>query len=179
VIVGTEDEPFDGNVEIRLHGNSQSQSELALDPRDPKFYPVSNSNIIVNGSLEMFGTQRTRVTRLLDSAHPQTKTLIVDTGLDVVEGDKLGLPATNVQMYDSETVTVADYDPETGIVTLTEPLQGYHFGQSESTAESYDGVDMRGEVLLLSSNVRITSSNDAASNSSGSMSDDSPRPYGC
>jgi hypothetical protein len=55
---------------------------------------------------------------------------MVDTGLDFVQGDKLGLPATNVQMYDSETVTVADYDPETGIVTLTEELQGYHFGQS-------------------------------------------------
>ena len=38
---------------------------------------------------------------------------------------------------------------------------------------------MRGEVLLLSSNVRITSSNDAARNSDGSMSGDSPRPLGC
>jgi hypothetical protein len=86
--------------------------------------------MIVNGYLGLFGTQRTRVTRLFDSAHPQTKTLMVDTGLDFVQGDKLGLPATNVQMYDSETVTVAGYDSETGIVTLTEELQGYHFGQS-------------------------------------------------
>jgi hypothetical protein len=38
---------------------------------------------------------------------------------------------------------------------------------------------MRGEVLLLSSNVRITSSNDAARNSDDSMSGDSPRPLGC
>jgi len=67
--------------------------------------------MIVNGYLGLFGTKRTRVTRLLDSAHPEAKTLMVDTGLDLVQGDKLGLPATNVQMYDSETVTVADYDP--------------------------------------------------------------------
>jgi len=87
-----------------------------------------NSNIVVNGYLHLYGTPRTRVTRLLDSAYPQTTTLMVDTGLNFMEGDKLGLPATNVQMYDSETVTVADYDPETGIVTLTEPLKGYHFG---------------------------------------------------
>lgn len=38
----------------------------------------------------------------------------------------------------------------------------------------YDGVDMRGEVLLLSSNVNITASTDAAS-----MSAAYPRPYGC
>jgi hypothetical protein len=86
--------------------------------------------MIVTGKLNLFGTPRTRVTRLLDSAHPSTNTLLVNTGLDFVHGDKLGLPATNVNAYDSETVTVADYDPETGIVTLTEPLEGYHFGQS-------------------------------------------------
>jgi hypothetical protein len=86
--------------------------------------------MIVTGKLNLFGTPRTRVTRLLDSAIPETNTLMVDTGLDYVNGDKLGLPATNVQIYDSETVTVESYDPNSGLVTLTEPLKGYHFGQS-------------------------------------------------
>lgn len=86
--------------------------------------------MIVTGKLNMFGTPRNRVTRLLDSAYPNTNTLIVDTGLDFVNGDKLGLPATNVQIYDSETVIVEDYDRNSGLVTLTEPLKGYHFGQT-------------------------------------------------
>ena len=53
-------------------------------------------------------------------------------------------------------MTVESYDPVTGIVELVEPLQGYHFGARESTENEYSGVDMRGEVLLLSSNVNIT-----------------------
>jgi len=54
----------------------------------------------------------------------------VDTGLDYVKGDKLGLPATNVEVLDSETVVVESYDSDSGLVTLTEPLKGYHFGQT-------------------------------------------------
>ena len=98
----------------------------------------------------------------------------MDMGLDWVNGDKLGLPATNVEVYDSETVIVESYDPGSGLVELTAPLQGYHFGASDSTADDYSGIDMRGEVLLLSSNVNVTASTDALS-----MTPAYPRPYGC
>ena len=68
------------------------------------------------------------MTRLLRSAYPNTNTLMVDVGLDFVNGDKLGLPATNVKVDDSETVVVESYDPNSGLITLVEPLKGYHFG---------------------------------------------------
>lgn len=51
--------------------------------------------------------------------------------------------------------TIESYSTSTGIVTLTEALNFYHFGKAESTARDYEGVDMRGEVVLLSRNVRI------------------------
>jgi hypothetical protein len=35
------------------------------------------------------------------------------------------------------------------------PLTYYHFGASASTAASYEGLDMRGEVVLLTRNVKI------------------------
>ena len=70
------------------------------------------------------------MTRLLDSALPNQSNLILEPGLDLVNGDKLGLAATNVQVYDSETVIVESYDANSGLVTLTEPLKGYHFGQA-------------------------------------------------
>jgi hypothetical protein len=125
VNIGTEAEPFDSNVEIRLHGNNTSPNEFVFAPQ----VPVGNKNLIVTGKLNMFGAPRTRMTRLLDSAFPNTNTLMVDTDLDFVNGDKLGLPATNVQVHDSETVTVESYDPNSGLIILTEPLKGYHFGQ--------------------------------------------------
>ena len=70
------------------------------------------------------------MTRLLDSAMPNTNHLIVDTGLDFVNGDKLGLPATNVDANQSETVIVESYDTNSGLITLTENLKGYHFGDT-------------------------------------------------
>lgn len=43
----------------------------------------------------------------------------------------------------------------TGICKLKEELKHNHFGDSESTASKLSGVDRRGEVVLLTRNVRI------------------------
>ena len=170
VNVGTKEEPFDSTVEFKLHGNQESPSEFTFSAS----VPTSNKNLIVTGKLNMYGTPRTRMTRLLQSAYPNQNTLLVEPGLDYVNGDQLGLPATNVVVYSSETVTVESYDANSGLVTLTEPLKGYHFGQTESTGEDYSGVDMRGEVLLLTSNVNVTANTDSTS-----MTRNYPKPFGC
>lgn len=47
------------------------------------------------------------------------------------------------------------YDDKTGTVTFTSALRFYHFGAAKSTGEIYNGVDIRGEVLLLSRNIKI------------------------
>lgn len=41
------------------------------------------------------------------------------------------------------------------ILTLDEPLDYYHYGEGSSTASEFGGVDMRGEVHLLSRNIKI------------------------
>ena len=93
VNVGTEAEPFDSTVEFRLHGNNTSPTEFVFAPQ----IPVNNKHFIVTGKLNMFGAPRTkRVTRLLENAYPGQNSLMLETGLDFVNGDKLGLPATNV-----------------------------------------------------------------------------------
>ena len=38
---------------------------------------------------------------------------------------------------------------------MKEPLKYYHWGDGDSTADEYNGVDMRGEVILLSRNIKI------------------------
>jgi len=40
-----------------------------------------------------------------------------------------------------------------GLLTLDSALAYYHFGESASTAGEYNGIDVRGEVLLLSRNI--------------------------
>ena len=91
-----------------------------------------------------------------DSQEPE----LLAADLDYEEGDELGLPATNVNVYDSETVTVSSYDSTTGVITLNSAVQGYHFGAADSTAANYGGVDMRGEVLQLTSSIAITNTRD-------------------
>lgn len=51
------------------------------------------------------------MSRLHRIAYPGQQYLQVETGLDWVQGDKLGLPATNIDLHNSETVTVENYDP--------------------------------------------------------------------
>jgi hypothetical protein len=50
---------------------------------------------------------------------------------------------------------VKTYNNETGLITLMEPLNFYHWGAPISTASDYSGVDLRGEVMLMTRNVKI------------------------
>jgi len=50
---------------------------------------------------------------------------------------------------------VQAYDNTTGKITLSSNLNYYHWGQADSTGADFDGVDMRGEVLLMTRNVKI------------------------
>ena len=80
---------------------------------------------------------------------------MVDTGLDLVPGDRLALLPTSFASEAKDDVFVKTYDNSTGLVTLNSSLDYYHFGAAESTASKYSGVDIRGEVLLLTRNVLI------------------------
>lgn len=54
---------------------------------------------------------------------------------------------------------IKTYDNVTGIATLDRALSKYHWGASVSTAPQYSGVDMRGEVMLLTKNIKIVGNN--------------------
>jgi hypothetical protein len=58
----------------------------------------------------------------------------------------------------SDYAEIVGYDSDTGIVTLDQNLTYYHFGAEKSTGDNnnFGGVDMRGEVILLSRNIKIT-----------------------
>lgn len=78
-----------------------------------------------------------------------------------MEGDRIALAATSFDYMANEDVLVKSYNAATGDVELASELQYYHYGAAESTVEKY-GVDMRGEVLSLTRNIKI-SGNDVES----------------
>jgi hypothetical protein len=81
--------------------------------------------------------------------------IYVETGLDLVAGDKIALAPTGLKHDAGENQVVASYDSETGKITLEDHIHYNHYGAAESTAAKYNGVDIRGEVLILSRNIKI------------------------
>lgn len=92
--------------------------------------------------------------RLLVSAYKNDDFIIVDPENDWVAGDQIMLAATAMHGTHSEYRTIVSNIA--GQITLDEPLDYYHYGESYSTADQFEGIDMRGEVLLLTRNVVIT-----------------------
>jgi hypothetical protein len=64
-----------------------------------------------------------------------------------------------LQWKQSEQATVKSYNSVTGDLVINTPLLYYHFGAAASTGANYQGLDMRGEVILLSRNIVIQGDN--------------------
>lgn len=73
----------------------------------------------------------------------------------MLPGDRLGLLPTSYEPNAVDDVFITTYDNTTGAVTLNTSLSYYHWGAAESTGNLYNGVDIRGEVILLNRNVKI------------------------
>jgi len=105
----------------------------------------------------MYGKKRSfKMTRLLEPATVGSTTIKIESeNVDLVAGDLIGLAATDFVYNTGEKNTVVSFDSGTGVLTLETPLKNYHWGAAVSTAEKYNGVDMRGEVVSLSRNIKI------------------------
>jgi hypothetical protein len=96
------------------------------------------------------------MTRLHQEANKGDTEIYVDKDLDLVEGDRIALAATSYKQEAGEYFTISSYDSVSGKIVLTEEVHYNHWGAPESTSETYNGVDIRGEVLILSRNIQIS-----------------------
>ena len=64
-----------------------------------------------------------------------------------------------MEAFNSEHFFIESYDPLTGVVTLSEEVQHFHYGDfDDDDAKDFGGLDMRAGVLMLSRNVKILAS---------------------
>lgn len=86
---------------------------------------IANVNV-----MKMYGKKRSwKMSRLREPALKGSNEILVDTGLDMVPGDRLALLPTSYDPKASDDVFVTSYDNETGRVVLNSSLLYYHWGQ--------------------------------------------------
>lgn len=149
--IGSEEARYTNNAIISLEG-SVDDTTLAIEDQGIE----AGTKIIANiGRLNFWGKERSfKMTRLLAPVEAGATTITVDsTDVDLVEGDMIAIAPTGIEYDTGETKTVVSYS--NGVITLDSALEYYHFGAAESTGADFNGVDMRGEVLSLSRNIKI------------------------
>lgn len=150
--IGSAAEPHTGTVLITLTGVKSFDETLWVG----RGFVNTNKAIVNLNKLRIYGQPRLRNWfRLLAPAKLNDTSLLVPAGLDLKEWDVLGLLPTSYAHNHGENVTVKSYNASSGEVQLWSKVQRYHWGAPESTAAQWAGVDMRGEVLLLTRNVKI------------------------
>jgi hypothetical protein len=55
----------------------------------------------------------------------------------------------------SDEAFVESYNTTSGIAKLNGTLNYYHWGAKVSTANDFNGADIRGEVILMTRNIKI------------------------
>ena len=116
----------------------------------------AGNKILANTALlSIYGERRITRSRLLNSAFKGNLTVKVEAGLGWRVNETVAFAATALSYEENDYSIIAAYDNVTGLLTLQKPLNQYHWGAPVSTAASYNGVDMRGEVMLMSRNIRI------------------------
>tara|TARA_B110000285_G_scaffold54144_1_gene61670 strand:+ start:760 stop:1521 length:762 start_codon:yes stop_codon:yes gene_type:complete len=151
--VGSKENPFTDNCNIILYGDINSMA-IAYDNA-----VEAGNKIFVNLNLvKMYGKARNQtITRLELPAKKGDQTLKVETGLELYPGDRLALLSTSYDNEASDDVTIESYNSSTGVITLnsTSKMNNYHWGAPKSTGDKFGGVDMRGEVIFLTRNIKI------------------------
>ncbi len=109
--------------------------------------------MLLNGTLSLHGDRSNSWTRLAKTAKAGASTIAVLNAAGWRKGDVIVLASTDYNPRQAEERTVTAISGNA--LTLDKPLAYMHFGQIT------DGVDERGEVGMLTRNIKIQASEDA------------------
>ena len=142
--IGTEDRPHAANATITLTDNVKDEQLMGMGDR---------GIMLAGGTLNLHGNRTNTWTKLAETAEAGSTTINVLDASQWQAGDEIVLASTDYNPRQAERRTLAAISGNT--ITLNEPLEYMHFGQITF------GVDERGEVGLLTRNIKIQSSEDS------------------
>jgi len=142
--IGSEGKPYKHNATITLTDNVPDEDINTMGDR---------GILVMGGKLELHGDREHTWTKLASTAKAgSTKIEVLDAG-GWRKGDEIVLASTDFDPRQAERRTITAI--RGNAITLDKPLDYMHFG------EITFGVDERGEVGLLTRNIRIQASDDA------------------
>ena len=142
--IGTEAKPFQHKATITLTDNNEGEQLMGMGDR---------GIMLSGGTLNLHGNRTNAWTKLTATAQAGSSTIEVLDASQWVAGDEIVLASTDYDPRQAERRTIASINSNT--ITLDQPLEYMHFG------EITFGVDERGEVGLLTRNIKIQSSEDS------------------
>jgi hypothetical protein len=143
--VGTEAKPFTHKATITLANNVKDEQMMGMGDR---------GIMLSGGTLNLHGDRTNTWTKLAATAAAGATSIQVLNAAQWRVGDEIVLASTDFNPRQAERRTIAAISGNT--ITLNKPLEYMHFGKI-----TFD-VDQRGEVGLLTRNIKIQASEDAA-----------------
>ncbi len=142
--VGSEAKPYTREATITLTDKVPDENINTMGDR---------GIMLLGGTLSLHGDRTNSWTKLTATAKAGADRIDVLNASGWRKGDVIVLASTDFDAHQAERRTIASVSGN--VVTLDQPLQYMHFGRIT------DGVDERGEVGLLTRNIRVQASEDA------------------
>src|SRR6187399_247303 len=147
--IGTEKSPHTRKATITLTNNVKDEDIAGMGPNDK----VDRGIMLMGGTLNLHGTTKNTWTKLSTTAAAGSTSIQVLNAAGWRVGDEIVLASTDFNPRQAERRTISAISGNT--VTLDKKLDYMHFGKITF------GVDERGEVGLLTRNIKIQASADA------------------
>jgi cell migration-inducing and hyaluronan-binding protein len=148
--IGTEGKPHTRNATITLTNNVPGEDIEAMGDR---------GIMMMGGTLSLHGTEKNSWTRLAKTAAAGSSTIEVLNPGDWKKGEQIVVASTDFDPHQAEERTISSISGK--VITLDQKLQYMHYGEVTFS------VDERGEVGMLTRNIRIQASPDADQSFSG------------
>ena len=148
--IGSEKTPHTRNATITLTNNVPGEDIDTMGDR---------GIMIMGGTLSLHGNRKDSWTKLAKTAAAGSNTIEVLNVGDWKKGDEIVIASTDFDPHQAERRTISSISGK--VITLDQKLQYMHYGQVTF------GVDERGEVGMLTRNIRIQASADAEKSFSG------------
>ncbi|XP_033493349.2 PKHD1 like 1, tandem duplicate 1 [Epinephelus lanceolatus] len=151
LIAGWEDEPFRGQLYIRLRG----------DHRTPD-WPLPNgpnqgSKVLgVFGTLELYGLPHNVYhTKLAATADAGSNTLTLLKSVDWQVGDEVVISTSSYNPWETEKREISAVSADGLVLTLNQPLAHAHIGETYSVSGTSLSYTLAADVALVTRNIKI------------------------